>query len=97
MRTVVIMLVGAVLLVGCKSTPRGSWASREWQAIEREVESFPAALDTESMRHYAAATILVVLLVGCWSRVNTVNRRHAAAMQEDRSEESGESSGTPEA
>ncbi len=84
MRAVTLVIVGAALLAGCQSAQRdGSWAGRQWGAFEQEIESLPATLSKEGMRHYAAATILLVLVAGCWTRVKSVKRRHAAAVVEE--------------
>ena len=58
---------------GCASNRAApkSWVGREVEAIEHTVEaSLPSAFSAEGMRLYAAAAILIVVALGCWSRVS---------------------------
>jgi len=68
-----MMSFGMLLTAGCASnraTPK-SWLAGEAQAIEQVVQaSVPSVFSDEGFRLYAAAAILIVLALGCWSRVS---------------------------
>ena len=68
------VLVMGILLVGCKSSPRGggSTVMAEAQKLEHEVvASMSSLMSKEGFRHAAAVMLLVLIGAGVWSAMRS--------------------------